>query len=403
MPFVEFTPSDAGSRVINDTQGMLSIMERVQRRKYLAEEHEMRKQEFVAHMATRATDLEMREIQLGRIRRDVTLDEQRLTTEKARLDLDQMNAEGMMKNVRAVPQKVQELNAVLDDTSPGAVYKQRAAVAAFEAGYGKIVDSTPALAHLRGEIAQRTANLEAAHQLRIVNARPLLAARIAAATTPEELDKLLADPTYHEVTALFPDVEKLRVTRTQRLNEIEQKRLDRENELQKVRTKQQADLEVSSRELETTGFEGRARTKEEAAKFRETKTDIEGVVQGINEVEKIGKQYVGKNWLTGGVDKRELQKLAQQKVGLLVGALRLPITGPGAMTDSERKFIEGLIGNPTTVFSISDIEFSLLRSIREKMSNYLDRRALDIGYSGRAQKSDTPAKALPQVGANLFQ
>lgn len=52
----------------------------------------------------------------------------------------------------------------------------------------------------------------------------------------------------------------------------------------------------------------------------------------------------------------------QNRLSTLVGALRIPITGPGPMTDPERVFILNTIGDPSKIFTLPGVQLSKLNA-----------------------------------------
>jgi len=70
---------------------------------------------------------------------------------------------------------------------------------------------------------------------------------------------------------------------------------------------------------------------------------------------------------------------AEMEVQALVGALRLPFTGPGILNIEERKVLEGLIGNPTKLFSYTPLEQAKLLNIKHKLNSDMNGRAKNAG------------------------
>ncbi|MFZ9725652.1 MAG: hypothetical protein ACO3EH_00465 [Ilumatobacteraceae bacterium] len=152
---------------------------------------------------------------------------------------------------------------------------------------------------------------------------------------------------------------------------------------------QRAQFKLKQDALTVEGYEGTAKTEIEAQKFRSDQKEIGGVLEGIAEVKRLGKEFESVSWTSDPLKKEELRSIAKQQVGMIVGALRIPITGPGAMTDSEREFIEDLNGNPTKIFSLSKVENAKLDSMERKFNSHLDRSAAVIGLGPRKKKPGT--------------
>jgi hypothetical protein len=97
-----------------------------------------------------------------------------------------------------------------------------------------------------------------------------------------------------------------------------------------------------------------APSAEAAGKIREFMSQTGGALANIDDVMRIA-QSSDFNKLNPW-QRAELNT----KIAMLAGALRLPITGPGPMTDDERKFLLNTIGNPNKIFSLKSIELENL-------------------------------------------
>jgi hypothetical protein len=87
----------------------------------------------------------------------------------------------------------------------------------------------------------------------------------------------------------------------------------------------------------------------------------------------------------------DLKKEANTIVGLLTGALRVPITGPGAFSEPERKLIEGLIPNPTDFFRMDSRTRTSLETLASRIAESTDSYAVSIGL-GPAQMRQQGSK-----------
>ena len=137
-------------------------------------------------------------------------------------------------------------------------------------------------------------------------------------------------------------------------------------------------------ELHVPGF-GSARSKKEAQDLRSKTAETVGNVQTIDRILELQKKASRLN-----PDVAESYKARQQiqnEIASLVGSMRIDLVGPGAMTDSEREFIQGIIGDPTSIFSFSSVELAKLLDIRNKAVRNLDNIAKQVivnyqGYQG---------------------
>jgi hypothetical protein len=111
---------------------------------------------------------------------------------------------------------------------------------------------------------------------------------------------------------------------------------------------------------------GIAFDKEAAKLMREAKVDTDGAVRALDGL--IG---MSKDW--NSLSPTEKGK-AQTMASTLIGKLRIPLTGPGAMSEGDRKMLENVIGNPTSFFSYEPAEVAKLQSLRDSVnSSYQDR------------------------------
>lgn len=77
----------------------------------------------------------------------------------------------------------------------------------------------------------------------------------------------------------------------------------------------------------------------------------------------------------------ELRAEANVITGLLTGALRVPITGPGAFSESEKELIDGIVANPTRIFSMDDKTKKSLETLRKRIKESRDTYAKSIGIT----------------------
>ena len=96
-------------------------------------------------------------------------------------------------------------------------------------------------------------------------------------------------------------------------------------------------------------------------KFRETLGKMAGTITSLDQL----KDMVSLN--TGEKFTPEQKKRAEATVQPLVGALREPFTGPGILSIPEREMLEGLIANPTNVFSFDKVSLAALETIKNKL------------------------------------
>lgn len=128
--------------------------------------------------------------------------------------------------------------------------------------------------------------------------------------------------------------------------------------------------EMRGRMVPGVGF---APTDADAKDLKEGKGDLDNAVQGIKRLKEINK-IPGKSLNTS------LRAEAESIQQTLVGLLRKPITGPGAMNEGERRLIENLVANPTKLMSIDKSNQIRLDTLQKKLegsfSNMLSSRGL---------------------------
>ncbi len=122
-----------------------------------------------------------------------------------------------------------------------------------------------------------------------------------------------------------------------------------------------------------SGWQGMANTKENAQKFAEKTLEVTPAIASIDRINAITKDF---NKIT------DLEKRAQltTEVAVLVGALRLPITGPGILTDSEREMLSNIIGDPTQITSLPSLQKMKMQQIRKKLESDLVQTGKAYGF-----------------------
>ena len=145
---------------------------------------------------------------------------------------------------------------------------------------------------------------------------------------------------------------------------------------------------VKTQERMVSGWKGIVPDKEAAAKFREKAGEIQPALDSINRLQVLSKDF---NKVT---DLKQRAKV-DTEIASLVGALRLPITGPGILTDSERKMLETVIGDPNKLASFSSFQQARMNQIKVKLANDLNSTANRFGLkpiNSPVQKYLTPVK-----------
>lgn len=87
----------------------------------------------------------------------------------------------------------------------------------------------------------------------------------------------------------------------------------------------------------------------------------------------------------------ELRAEAQTTAGLLMGALREPIVGPGAVSDAERALLEKAIADPTVIFSLGSKNKRSLQTLKQRLAVNLEQTAkaygIDVGSTTKIKSA----------------
>jgi hypothetical protein len=172
-------------------------------------------------------------------------------------------------------------------------------------------------------------------------------------------------------SALSNTLEGARLAETTRHNKATEglASAERAQQIQIMQAKQQADLAAKENvdpKLVIPGF-GVGRDPQEAEKFRTEVADAQAAVADLKDIIRLGQDI-------GPLD-FERRKLIQANLNSAVGKLRLSLTGPGAMTESEREIVKESLGDPSKFFSTEQIETSKLNNMIDKINASVSRKA----------------------------
>lgn len=118
--------------------------------------------------------------------------------------------------------------------------------------------------------------------------------------------------------------------------------------------------EKRNRETMVPGY-GRVRTAKEAQDIRQSMSDANDAVKLIDDIKTLGTDV--SVW-----DRKKINRI-QSKMKILAGKLRLPLTGPGAMTQDEYERLIDTMGDPSKVFGLESIEKAKLDDLKNTLSN----------------------------------
>jgi hypothetical protein len=141
----------------------------------------------------------------------------------------------------------------------------------------------------------------------------------------------------------------------------------------------------AQQERSAPGWIGAAPTKEVAAKFIEKQNETQPAIDGVNRVLA----------LTSGDEYSKLSPESRAKVSTelvaLIGALRVPFTGPGAMTDKEFERLQDTLGNPNKLLTMPSWQKVKLQTVLNKLNNDLETAASNSGFR-RRPKANIPMR-----------
>lgn len=153
------------------------------------------------------------------------------------------------------------------------------------------------------------------------------------------------------------------------------------------------------RALQVPGFTGQAPSEQEAKEFRVATTSIDKAVEGIDEL-------ISMIDIPGKSFSREERARAQTLQNLLVGALRLEIVGPGAVSDGERKMLQDSIRNPTDFFSLDRSNSEALNTLKRVLLRGQTIAAANLGLTpaeGQAPSGEQGEEAFTKRASNGVQ
>lgn len=145
--------------------------------------------------------------------------------------------------------------------------------------------------------------------------------------------------------------------------------------------------EMQGRYVPGMGF---ALTDNDAKEMKELKGTVDTVKTGVKQLLSINK----KAGASLSLDDRATADVVAKS---LVGLLRVPITGPGAMNEGERKMLEDIVANPTKIFSLSSSNKIRLTQLAKLMDNKLETSAKARGLTVASPESQLNAQQQQYV------
>lgn len=136
---------------------------------------------------------------------------------------------------------------------------------------------------------------------------------------------------------------------------------------------------------------GQVKTKKEAMDIRAAKADADEAIGLIDEVKELGKNVA---WW----DRKKIN-LIDQKKKILAGKLRLPLTGPGAMTEDEYQRLVDTMGDPSNLFSTEEIQNAKLDELKGTLNKSVLSKFNASASPNQPQQPITPKQRLEQLRA----
>ena len=152
-----------------------------------------------------------------------------------------------------------------------------------------------------------------------------------------------------------------------------------------VTTTAVAEKDVGAKTEKNVPGYGVAGAADDAKQMKAILKDTELAKAGIRDLMKIAE--------TGSSLSPSDRARAQTIQQVLVGQLRVPLTGPGAMSEGDRKLLENAIANPTTVFSLTSSNKIKLKELNKALDRAVAAHAKAFGLSGsRTRDTGAPVK-----------
>ena len=147
---------------------------------------------------------------------------------------------------------------------------------------------------------------------------------------------------------------------------------------------QRRKAERETRSLEVPGFKGEARSAKEAQELRASVASNNTLKSSVQEIEELNAK-VGSNLIPSNEAAARIETTLNQ----LKGQLRTELIGPGAVTDTERKFLDQMLANPTDIFELNNM--ARLKQLQSNIERHVMSKAKvqglePVGQGSRARQ-----------------
>jgi len=131
-----------------------------------------------------------------------------------------------------------------------------------------------------------------------------------------------------------------------------------------------------TREMLVTGPDNRpykAVSKEAATELRKQKNETEPAINQLNQIIDLVGTYNKLNPL-------DPERAAMEsRLTAIAGKLRIPLTGPGVLTDNEYKRLRNAIGDPNKIVTLDSIQIAKMRAVKDVLVDDLNIRYKNAG------------------------
>lgn len=149
--------------------------------------------------------------------------------------------------------------------------------------------------------------------------------------------------------------------------------------------------DLEARMVPEIGF---ASSTEGAKGLREMGTTVKTVNDSVNRLKQIA-QSTGKSLSPSAISEADTIR------NMLIGQLRVPITGPGAMSEGERTILEKSIPDVTSILSLDSSNMKRLNTLQERVNNQyrnqLQMNGLDASKVPGLQSEQDKIKRLQEL------
>ena len=128
---------------------------------------------------------------------------------------------------------------------------------------------------------------------------------------------------------------------------------------------------------------GLALTGNDAKELKELKGTVDTAKDGLMRLRAM-------TFIPGRSASPDLRAEAEVVAGTLAGLLRVPLTGPGAMSEGEREMIKSMVADPTAILSLDGPTRTRLSTLAKRLDQSVAMRAKAAGISNY-----DPANSLP--------